>query len=443
MKSLLILPLVLAATAHAFAQNVPSDAAGQAAETVQQMQQHLQASSGLGSTTSAADPNTPNIRELVKQAATASQAASVQVAAQQTRDQAEDRSDVEKRAQGAALQGAVDDANSLKEKYMRDMYRKNLPQDVAAKVANQDKGEKIIFFASMSMTDGDMRNLMQDALADPRIQIVFQGGAPDGGVPALSRWLQGLSKGLQGFPPVTIDPPKFHKYRIHQVPEAVILINGNEVARVGGVYSTKWMDQALQTSHTGDLGNYGQMSIPSEVDMETELADRIKRFDWKGYTNGLVQNFWRNQKTVNVPHATKPDDYELDPTFTVTHDIRLPDGTVLAYAGDKVNPLKTLPFNVTLLVIDASDPSQRAYASQQVKEDPSGKLRVMSTTVPATSADGWSEWNHWEEDIGTHLYFYSKQYGDRLRLTGTPSLVSGNGLTLKVKQVVVSEPGNG
>lgn len=332
------------------------------------------------------------------------------------------------------LKTMVDDANEKRLSYVRDMYKKNLPADVAARIKPQ--GQQILIFASKSMADGDMRGLLEAALADKRITIVFLGGEAEGGVGALLHWLGAVGRGLKVFPSMQIDPPTFRKFGIAQVPYAVILRDGKEVARVGGVYSTKWMDEALAT-RSGDLGTYGRMTTPIELDMQRVIEDRIKHFDFKGYISTAVANFWRDQKMPSVPHATKEESYQIDPSTTITHDIRLPNGHYLAHAGDKVNPLASVPLKHTLLVIDASDPAQRAFAHDQVEHAGASTVIVMSTTVPATAKDGWATWNQWQESVGSHLFAYSMAFANRLNLTGTPAIVTGSGTLLSVRQVVL------
>jgi len=337
----------------------------------------------------------------------------------------------------ASLSAMVATAETKKSEYLRAMYRQNLPSGVATKIKPQ--GEQILMFASKSMPDGDMRSLLQDALADKRITIKFLGGESEGGVPALTHWLSEVAHGLDRLPTIQIDPPSFHKYKVTKVPFAVILNNGDEVARVGGVYSTKWIDDELQRT-SGDLGTYGAMSTPVEVDMQQLIEDRVKQFDWNSYLKSAVANFWRDQKMPTVPHASEDETWRLDPTTTITHDIRLPSGLFLAHAGDKANPLSVASLDATLLIIDASDPAQRAYAHDQVlHQGKAGHVVVMSTAVPGTAPDGWAAWNDWQNAVGAHLYIYSQAYADRFKLTGTPAFITGDGLLLKVRQVALPQ----
>lgn len=339
----------------------------------------------------------------------------------------------------SALKQAVQGADAAKQKYLQAMYQKNLPDE--AKKAKESRGERILMFASMSMGPVDMHGLLEAAAADPRIVIKFLGGEKQGGVAALVHWINQLSKGMNIRPNIEIDPPAFHKYNIKEVPFAVILKDGQEAARVGGVYSTKWMDDQLR-SRSGDLGSYGRMSLPIEDDMQVLMHERVAHFDWESYKKVLRSNFWRMQQMPAVPHATQSQTYDIDPTITLTHDIVLPNGTLIAHAGQKANPLALAPLKTTLLVIDGSDETHRAYARQFVKDSPGKQVMVLSTTVPAAAADGWSVWSDWQKDVGTHLFAYSKAMADRFRLTGTPSVVTGDGLLIKVTQIALGSKEN-
>lgn len=374
--------------------------------------------------------------EVAAKAATA-HAQLMKGAAAETAQVATTRARVLEKSQHDDLKRLSSAADRNKQAYLQEMYRQNLPPALQGQTA-APTGEEILFFASKSMQDGDMRGLLEAALADRRIHIVFLGGEAEGGVQALTSWLQKVGRGLPNFPSIQIDPPKFHDFKVTQVPLAVVLRDGKEVARVGGVYSTQWIDTALMT-RSGDLGNYGAMTSPCEVDMQQLLESKLANVDWQGFANRAVADFWKDQKLTPVPHASKPAEYEIDPTVTITHDVTLPDGRVLAHAGDRVNPLKATPFKPTLLVIDASDPAQRAFAKAQVAKGDIAQLIVMSTAVPATAIDGWSVWAAWQEEIGTHLYLYSTPYANRFRLSATPSFVSGKGLLLSVRQVVVPD----
>ena len=219
----------------------------------------------------------------------ASNAQGMKDVAAQTAQVATARATVVEKAQRDDLKRLATAADQNKVAYLQEMYRQNLPPALAGQAA-PTTGEEILFFASKSMQDGDMRGLLEAALADKRIHIVFLGGEAEGGVRALTTWLQKVGRGLPNFPSIQIDPPKFHDFKVTQVPLAVVLRDGKEVARVGGVYSTQWIDTALMT-RGGDLGNYGAMTTPCEVDMQQLLESKLAKVDWQGFANRAVADF--------------------------------------------------------------------------------------------------------------------------------------------------------
>ncbi|AGG89115.1 TrbC family F-type conjugative pilus assembly protein [Rhodanobacter denitrificans] len=334
----------------------------------------------------------------------------------------------------AALTETISTANAKRDAQLQAMYRDHLPANV--KAAEQKPGTRILMFASMSMTRTDMHGMMEAALADPRVTIEFIGGPRDGGVGALMHWLNDIAQGMKERPAIAINPPDFEKYHVAEVPYAVVVRDGAAVARVGGVVSPKWIDSQLAT-RDGDLGTYGRMSSVIEENMTAYLADRVKHFDWSGYTQRAVAGFWRGLAMPSVPHASTSETYQIDPTITVTHDIRTPDGIVLARAGQKVNPLDTAPIAETLLVFDASDADERAFARHQVQLAAGKPIVAMSTTVPATAGDGWATWRAWQAEVGTHLFAYLPAMAKRLNLTGSPSIVRQEGRLLTVQQIAL------
>lgn len=324
-------------------------------------------------------------------------------------------------------------ADAKRDDYLQAMYKVNAPKGMNTR-PEAPKGEQILMFASMSMQPSDVAGMFRAAAADPRIVVKFLGGEKRGGMPALLTWVNNTLKNMKVHPVVQIDPPSFHKYHITDVPMAVVLRDGKEVARVGGVVDSHWIDEQL-TERSGNLGSYGPMALPSEFDLEVAMEDRAKAFDWNGYLAGLRANFWRGLHIPGVPHATTAAVYRIDPTITLSHDIRTPDGVLIAKAGTRSNPLKVAPLDRELVFIDASDPAQRAFAKAKVT-DPAGRgVMVISTVVPTAAADGWAIWSQWEDEITTNLYAYMPALAKQLRLTGTPSVVVGDGAYLKVEQI--------
>lgn len=302
-------------------------------------------------------------------------------------------------------------------------------------VPTAQQGEHILMFASLSMPAGDLRGLLETVKGNPSMTLEFQGGEKVGGVKALLDGLKKASQGLGGVPSFQINPPAFHHLHVTLVPTAVVFRNGKEVARVGGVYSQQWIDDQL-TRRAGNLGNYGRMYEPSENDMEAILKQRVESFDWEGYFAKAAKDFWSKPHTTPVPHSEADGRYLIDPSVVITHDIRTPKGEYLAHKGQRINPLAKHEFMDRVVVIDASDPAQRAFARKLVDTPATTRLVILTTASPNPD-EGWKEWAKWQDDLHYRLYAYTRVAADRFHIHGTPSVITGDGHYLRVTQYKV------
>lgn len=337
-----------------------------------------------------------------------------------------------------SLHETVAAANKAKLTYLRQLYKEQgyrAPSGPAIA-----KGTQILVFASKSMPDGDVRGLLEDAYRTPGMRVVFLGGEPHTGVPGLVNWLRRVGAGLKHLPAIEIDPPAFAKYHVRWVPDAVVVRDGKEIARVAGVYQPQWIMDHVGTKG-GNLGTYGTLYRPVELNMEAVIKGRIAAFNWKAYVDGAVHDFWRDQVLPLVPHAKRPKTYLIDPTITITHNITLPNGTILARAGERVNPLQHMVFMLHMLVIDASSAPQRTFAKNYIARHPDAQIVVMSTAVPSTSNHGWRTWAQWSTAVGHRLTLYSEAYAQRFKIQGTPSIIDGDGAYLKVMQYAMNKKG--
>lgn len=337
-----------------------------------------------------------------------------------------------------ALGATVAAANKAKLTYLRQLYKEQGYH--APNGATVAQGTQILVFASKSMPNGDMRGLLEDAYRTPAMRVVFLGGEPRSGVAGLVNWLRRVGAGLSHLPAIEIDPPAFTKYHVRWVPEAVVVRDGKEVAHVAGVYQPQWIMRHA-TAKAGNLGSYGTLYRPVEVNMEAAIKARIAAFNWNAYVHSAVHDFWRDQVLPLVPHAKRPKTYLIDPTITITHNITLPNGTILARAGERVNPLQHMVFTLHMLVIDASSAPQRAFARTFIALHPDVQVVVMSTAVPSTSAHGWRTWARWSTAIHHRLTLYSQAYAQRFKIQGTPSIIEGDGRYLKVMQYAIDHKG--
>lgn len=288
-----------------------------------------------------------------------------------------------------------------------------------------DAPRSYLIFVSAAMSAGDIRSVLEVSAENMAVHVIFRGVPKEGGVDGFMAWLRDLTRGMEGAPRLTIDPPTWQQYGVTQVPTMIVLDHGHEIARVLGVANPAWMDARL-ASGRGDLGRYGEVVEPSEPDMMVMLKEATKHFDMDAYRQDAERQFWATQKNLGLPVVTTARTRRVDPSVTVLQDVVMPDGNVLAKKGDRINPLLAVAFDQRLIVIDASNPEQRAMAHGLVAQAGNTRVTVLSTGVP-DPAGGFTTWRQWQEDIGSPLYLLSEQVRARLDVTHVPTLVDGDG----------------
>jgi conjugal transfer pilus assembly protein TraW len=83
--------------------------------------------------------------------------------------------------------------------------------------------------------------------------------------------------------------------------------------------------------------------------------------------------------SLGLPRATHGLARAFDPSVTMPEDIHDAQGRVLIAAGTRVNPLKTLAFDETLLFIDGADPDQLTWLRQRLAREPALLDKVVLT----------------------------------------------------------------
>jgi conjugal transfer pilus assembly protein TraW len=116
----------------------------------------------------------------------------------------------------------------------------------------------------------------------------------------------------------------------------------------------------------------------------------------------------------------------FDPSWVAERDVTLPDGTVLARRGDRVNPLQHVAWRQPWVFIDARNRAEVLFAE---REATTGATRVVLVA---------GDWAALSERLRQPVYF--DQYGflsRRLGIKATPSRVTQDGLRLRIDEIPV------
>ncbi|MEA3642587.1 MAG: TrbC family F-type conjugative pilus assembly protein, partial [Lamprobacter sp.] len=205
-----------------------------------------------------------------------------------------------------------------------------------------------LLFASRSLGEASLRELFALASGRPELRILFRGVDEGESLIAFAASLRGLLEGLDPPPNVLLDPTPFRTYGITAVPTLIALerdgADWTERARVAGLMSSDWLEQALKAGRQGDLGTRGSVTEIREPDLLAEIERRLAALDLTAMKTRALERAFGRLHLEHLPVATEDRTRWIDPTLTAAADIRLPDGALLVAAGEAVNPLEQLPF---------------------------------------------------------------------------------------------------
>ena len=192
-----------------------------------------------------------------------------------------------------------------------------------------------------------------------------------------------------------------------------------------------------------DLGVYGHLYPIGEEDFLVFIHKRLDELKANGQLAKMKNQFIeRAQKDALSPTPLKlsttdnPKVFYYDPTFVLGHNIYDASGHLLFPKGTRVNPLSKFNFDETWLFFDARDPKQVIWAKHELKSlrhegidigstEPKAKVILTGGNIKAASK-------------ALHVRIYFDQLGKiskKLRLLHVPSIVTGDGLRLKIEEV--------
>lgn len=122
-----------------------------------------------------------------------------------------------------------------------------------------------------------------------------------------------------------------------------------------------------------DLGTWGELHPIAEQDMLTTIQNRLKVMEDSGemareqeaFKQRVIANTLRPKPVEGLTLAQENTTHYIDPSLTVSEDLKDHEGRIFARKGQVVNPLDTVPFTDTLYFIDADNPEQLAWMKAQ------------------------------------------------------------------------------
>ena len=186
-----------------------------------------------------------------------------------------------------------------------------------------------------------------------------------------------------------------------------------------------------------DLGVRGATWPVAEPDLLLEIETRLIELRRSGELARLEEEArTRARRSLEEPEpvpgiapAREPRSRPFDPAIVVAQDIRTPDGSLIAAAGTRVNPLERLPLTRDLIFVDGRREAEIAWA---LGHDRPAKI-VLLAGRPL-------------DLMRRHRRPFFFDTGGRLAarfgIAATPTLVEQDGSLLRLTEVPVEAPGS-
>ena len=187
-----------------------------------------------------------------------------------------------------------------------------------------------------------------------------------------------------------------------------------------------------------DLGVRGETWSIAEPDLLDVIEARLVDLEQSGAL-AAIEGEARERARARIEKppavawiapATERRTFLVDPSVVIERDVRLPDGTLLAAAGTRLNPLERVPLSRELLFIDGRRDEEVSWA---LAHSATSRIVLLAGRPLALSR------RH-----GRPFFFdQGGRFADRFHLHATPVRVRQEGLKLRLTEVPLGDDGGG
>lgn len=313
--------------------------------------------------------------------------------------------------------------------------------DVAAPDQFGDVPLRYRIFVSQRMPNAEVRDLGLMYAGRPDVAIVLRGMLPNQQMTDVHRWIYTLFKDVQQgdeLPNILIDPEPFTELGVDQVPVIARYDDDDSLMAFAlGITSVAFIEEEVSKGRSGSLGAFGPTVQVGEVDMIQALMDRAERQDWSHLGDHALDNYWRTVPDHGLPRVIERRTLTLDPTIEVGQTITTPDGTVLAYEGDRINPLDEIPFTRVLAFFNPGEADQVQWLQAVVAEHGVEKVTAMASQLQ--TLDGLEALGAMAEKVGVPIYMLPPEVRQRFEIERVPTLVWAEGNQFVIQEQMPSD----
>jgi conjugal transfer pilus assembly protein TraW len=290
------------------------------------------------------------------------------------------------------------------------------------------KDRDLVLFVSSAMGQPALQQALREAAADGHTRVVVRGALPGERYGGEVRPVAPLLSGKSPPPWIDFDPPSFRKAGVEDVPTIWDPATGS-----------KWRGSVALTAFRRRLGeaattfaeSVGPATPVAELDPEDFLKAQVARFDFDTVRQRAYQGYWRRVALAGLPLAKKSATRTVDPALWLSEPPRDAGSRVAVDAGAGINPLEMYPWARQLVVFDATNPVQMAWAVLRARflDGPS----IFLTTDVDREA-GWDGWQRLLTALGKPLFLLDATLAKRIDVHVVPSVVYREGAALHVSE---------
>ena len=191
----------------------------------------------------------------------------------------------------------------------------------------------------------------------------------------------------------------------------------------------------LNTVFAKNVGQYGQVFPVIEEDIRQLIMRRLNLMQENGELAQVQRDLEQKAahramrpKPLPFSPTITPKTFRVDPTVTVSQDLWLPNGSLIAKAGMRINPFEHIQFSKTLFFFNADDSRQVAWVKKHYTDFNHVKFILTGGDVRKGAK------------LFGRIYFdVDGLISTRLHIQHVPSIVNQEGLYWQIKEIGVDD----
>lgn len=194
-----------------------------------------------------------------------------------------------------------------------------------------------------------------------------------------------------------------------------------------------------------DFGKRGATYEVAEEGFVIMIKNRLSTLDLQQHQEEMrriaKQQILEPAPVLGIRATSESREFWYDPSFTLTEDIKLPDGKILHKAGTKVNPLDHMVFDRELIFIDGRSQKQVEWLKQRLedteqKNEEKTNEKVNNFEIRIILVGG--KILELQEDIGRTLYFdQGGELTNKFGIEQVPAIVVQDVKRLKITEIKI------